>query len=1369
MISRLTAQSKRRKTGKIDLTKIIKIQEDLLPLNLQNKPENEMSFFSNINKLFMPKTVLRSLKLFAVLGAMCTLFACTDDLHLNNGVIEGEDFTGITLYIPDVEAAAEYGATRGDGNGKTRAYDTSKESNFNTLYIVAIEEKEGSEVLHTFYKSQYDRIDGDYKVYSIGLSPGDYKFYVVANLNRYLFTSSGADSTFPTEATSEEKIRSLILNFSSDIPLEPGFLPMACLHENIQVGNTSTNTKEKVESVNSTIEITENNSKRIYADLNYLCAKVRYTILFDRSKAPEFGSSDIIDMHRDVSTLATPYATNLRHRTPINPDVKLEDRIEVSDSQENTGSPEAIAGDSQTSMQNSSYFINDINNKEASWPIPLARYNYDVKINDSNDPFNFYDETQSDENIKAALDGLVPWTTGTWTAGEYLNKRAWQGITYLPENLITEKDSQSELFTILGFPYSFNSRPSDEPKNMVLDWEHEDNGNNHEYGIKRAKSYDVIALIKTPDPADMVVKVMVEDWTLQQLAYDLHGPYELIVENSIVPLVSMEEEATFWFRSDIDPMDIELVSPQVSVSQHVGTDMQPLFVGGVMKDSKGDYILNENGDYMFHVALNTEIPYTIIDGLNRNGILYTYKDENNEETTVKYVKEDISFFHIKAGSLLKRIEIKELNLDPYLKVTPQTIIIDTRERYTSGEDDPFFDILFETNVNPGHDGVSLTMTDVKALSGGIEDALFLTNPKNYRSLGNNTFDLTDQSGDFILNCFNIITGNEFWNKNSEFELKFTLTVQREGDTDPLIVEKTVVIKVRPFSGNFTIHFRDNTKPWMEPHIYIFQDLTLPNDMEVQNENGDWVPYEYAGKIVGFVEDNPSSGWQWNAAVQYVFSNNLSFRGWYGNHRAKKKTDGTYESEPGNEYGGPQINDPWEKATWTDTYQDMSSSTLNSTMGFVMFGEVDNSQSYEGRQRSLWNYKYSYTNVDKIPPELNQDKWQRYNFNVNFNSDHETSWDLWGCGSCQGLSPYYNKNGERFYTGISMEREDDGWWKYTLTGVAQPGRTVIIFANWHEPWMEIQRDYRAEDYRWPGDYEAGIPLFDFEDNDGWFLFDGNTTNADQKFTDERPITKELPHVFSSAHSQLKIEIVNPSNANIEKIEIGHKKKYLGQDNEPYNWSSYDGVVTDWNNKIISHNYNPDYTIQNPQLIDENGKKYLSINLPAAAYGYENLIVRIYTTSSNYKEYTLLPCFFEKSGTGYKSAQPLYLEFTEDIRLFVKWNDIVKLKADWGGDYAYYQPPTNGSDYLSLYWGGNTGSPLKTVKFEKEYGNYKYKIFNLSEAGNAGVNAKDKVSLRLCTDDKGNGNYYKILKVEDLPQYYNPEYKYYQINWHMLAKP
>ena len=1211
-----------------------------------------------------------------------SLFSCADDLGLHIDSEEnGEDFTGITLLLPDVENAAEFGATRNDDYKNTRAFDQSRESNFNTLYIAAIkvEKDNAGNIISTsipqvVLKSQANGVEDGYLKYSVSLAPGEYKFYIVSNLNRYLLDDSGNSVTFPQKAIDENSIRKLILNFNSARVLEPGFLPMACLHENLKVGSSLAEAT-KISGKDATIKIEKNSNKKIYADLNYLCSKVRYTILFNREKS-DFGvnSSDVIDIHRHVAE-NYPYVSYLRRQTAIN----------------------TIDGGSvsQDFISNSNT-NNEINESDISnWPIYLDRYIYG--------DFDFYDDSKSPEAIKAALSSLQNWDTfkeegATWTNSTYLNKRAWQGVAYVPENLL--KDNPTKLF----FPYSFNGMTgANSPREVKLTEfkiKNQNNSETTEYGVSRSKMYDVYMLIKTPDPDQWDLKVIPTAWTLQELAYELHGPYELVVESSVVEKISMEDEAIFWYRSDVPPGEIGFISPQVSITGD-DTDLESLrdlFVGGVLKDEDGNYVKNENGDYLFHVGLNLNIPYDVIDKLNRS--LASGKDGT------QYDKSSISFFHIVAGSLQKRIEIKDLNLDPYLKVTPQTLIIDTRELYTSGEDWINYPITFETNVDPNETSITLTLSDASALiaEGQGEGVLKLVNKNNYKGQ-DNVYNLTDKMGEFVLNISDIITGNTYWNNNNEYKLTFTLTVKRDGLED-LVITKEVVIKIRPFSGSYVIHFRDNTKQWEDPHIYIFQDLTLPSDMMVRQADGSLKPYEYAGKLVGYVEQNPTSGLQWNAAVQYVFSNNLSFRGWYGNHIAKLNADGTYTPENGNEYGGPEINNPWAKATCNLYDPDFNSMKPTSTMGFVMFGDPYQAKGDKEKNNEdfwFWNYSYSYNVTYQLVPSPDRDK--RYNYNVNFNGDHLTDYDNWHCGQCKGFTPDYNNGKNRFYTGITMAKEEDGWWKYTLTGVAQPGRTLIIFANYHEPWSYPGGDYAAEDNRWPGDYEAGLPLFDFEDNEGWFLFDGNTTNSDQRFYDEKPVSKVIPHQFTKDYAN--------------KITISVKS------------SSVSSITV--NNISV----NRTSTSGNISYFEVNNFSSTSTSIPVVIGD---------------KTYNVAPKNFKynSSTKRYELAKPLYLEYDKDIELFVKWNDHVS-----GQGYN----PGNGTNYLTVWYGWNsTGS--QTVNFTgKEYGNYKYVRFNPDPSGST---TKNQIVFKLSPDS----NFGKQLNVEKLPEYYIPSNGYYLINVHKL---
>lgn len=1313
-----------------------------------------MIFFNYIKKSGNPRNLVNGTNPLSsrCLGGFATLIltiigilsagliqSCTDDPSIR---VDGSDdnFTGISLLLPDVESAAEYGATRADEYQNTRAYDQSRETNFNTLYIVAT--ADGGEI-KIFHKSQPDGLEDGYRKYNISLNPGSYKFYIVSNLNRYLFQQDGDHSTFPQSVSTEDDIRNLIINFTTSIPLEPGFLPMACMHEDIRVDKADANPLGPY----GRVVIEQDKSKKIYADMHYLCAKVRYTILFDRSQAPDFGPNDLIDFYRNTSTVAVPYVSNLRHSTAIADGVIEE--------------PEKD-------------YITENSGTVSNWPLFLDRYVYPVMENGKN--LYTLNPEEDAELLRTTFNNLTPFS-GTWADNK--DKRAWQGVTYLPENLLESNEENEDLYTFLNFPYSFNnSQGANSPRKITLNWEHQKSDNasdGKEYGIKRAKSYDVYAIVKSPDEADMIVNVDIKDWTLKEMSYELHGPYELVVETSQIEKLSMQEDVIFWFRSDIPPSEIGFESPKVSISkdQTNAESMRDLFKGQVVKDDQGNYVTDDNGNYLFQVGMNSaEIPYSILSGLNTEGIKVTDPNTNKEIT---YTKKDVSFFHIVAGSLHKRIDIKELDLNPYLKVNPEIIIIDTRELYTSAHDTIHHYIRFETNVDVSNledTQVSLTLNDSQRLisegKGNENTVLLLTNPKNYKESSSNLYKITDKEGYFVLDASDIITGNSYWNQNNEYKLTFTLTAP--GLESPLV--KTVTIKIRPFSGTYTIHFRDNTKSWAQPHIYIFQDLTLPTNMEVKTAEGTQ-PYEYAGKIVGYIEQNPQSGLQWNAAVQYVFTNNLSFKGWHGNHIAEKNANGTYTSLAGNEYGGPEKNDPWETAhlnpqapNGTETDLTLSSPTY----GFVMFGDPYQAKGESERANDdfwFWNYKYSYTHTYQLV--ANRERYDRYNFDVNFNSDHEVGMDNWSCWECRNLYGNYNNNGERFYTGIAMEREEgenEGWWKYTLSGVAQPGRTVIIFANWHEPWAEknLYFDYRAEDYRWPGDYEAGLPLFDFEDNDGWFQFDGNTTNNDQRFTDNKP-SGFIPNYFTDDYKNFRIEVLNPNKEPISIKEIGYQHEILIAEDDGYANNEYKYL----SGAITNSSPNGDLTS-------------FEINNLTIPKKYEYLVIKL-NTNSGEKVYKIPPKYLKKDGTRYVNVHPLYLKFDDGIKIMVKWSDaIVPNTSYWGGQKMgallnyYADPPKHGgSNYLNVYWGpkktwDNSSNLLKSYYWnDRTIGNYKY--IDVETEGTSSHNNTDMLQLRLCTSENDNGasNYYKVLAPEDLPQYYYPAGDKYIVNWHLLPNP
>ena len=86
---------------------------------------------------------------------------------------------------------------------------------------------------------------------------------------------------------------------------------------------------------------------------------------------------------------------------------------------------------------------------------------------------------------------------------------------------------------------------------------------------------------------------------------------------------------------------------------------------------------------------------------------------------------------------------------------------------------------------------------------------------------------------------------------------------------------------------------------------------------------------------------------------------------------------------------------------------------------------------------------------------------------------------------------------RQWPGIRMKPDSDGWYYFELTDIADPGRTLIMFADAHIGWEYIP-------HRFPGDGEVGIPLFDFPSREGWLKYNGNVDDrVGNQFVAEKP--------------------------------------------------------------------------------------------------------------------------------------------------------------------------------------------------------------------------------------------------------------------------
>lgn len=957
------------------------------------------------------------------------LFSCTDDLGIKPDVLQGEE-NSLIIYIPDVEGAAQFRSTRDDVE-HINVIDEVSEGGIDNLWFFAYPIEEDGKLkgekkitsLSGHVSLNITTAPEGYKGYTVGqFKTGKYHIYLLANFERYL------DPNTLSADLSEVDLRKLVLNFSTNKKLEKGHLPMYCL--NTEIKNDAIG--EAVDSKNGVFEINvdENNETKgapsIYADLTFLCSKVRYTVLFDKT---EKGFSNQFENLVDLT----------------GSDVKAQ----------NLSSEIALT--SEGTVTNTSSWYETSKLSKVVYPEENSLY------------FNI--KTANAESAPANLSELSG-TTSTW---RNTNQRAWQGVVYLPENL------------------------SDNPSNITIsnvsNVELPENLEFPAIQMERGKMYDFVAKLKK---TDIEFDLNVKNWTMQEVAYTLHGPYELVVEYTHLDLQSGYYSVVGYDTDTHISFDfpmVKFVDNDGEVQELPFYKAEPFTPEGTLDENAVEYVLNPDFKNHFRVKLNPDIPFKVLYNLElseTNPEVEGYEFSHNGET-ILYTNEKLNYFHVVAGNLHKKITTT-VSHNPYLIVTPHELTVDVHEYYLSGQnlDDKNLTICFETNYEAPviEGGVELIDFNFVDNSGLVQGLGYKTG--NYHDLqiigddidleyvyedekdNNVKYPLRSKRGFVTLRIENMIGDHDIWSQYREFIVKFEITVRNPNKPTEILetISEEVKIVIIPFNANYIIHFKDFTGNWNEaPHVYILQDLLLPADLWADPKDHSKGISVYAGKIVGYLE-NTTDGINANAAAQYVFTNNISFRGWKG-------------------YGGPDINDPYDKiepesptAVWPNSNSE--------TEGFVMFG----SRNADGS----WNNDYGYTVRTAIST-----RHERYNYDLNFNDAHVKrieNGEGWQCYDCLDRNEYINIGLQHDYPGIVMEKEtgeNEGWWRYTLVGVAQPGKTMIIFANGEAPW---DQDGGEAQNRYPGSYNTGLALFDFEDNEGWFGYHGQ--NSEQ--------SSPTPHYF-----------------------------------------------------------------------------------------------------------------------------------------------------------------------------------------------------------------------------------------------------------------
>lgn len=224
-------------------------------------------------------------------------------------------------------------------------------------------------------------------------------------------------------------------------------------------------------------------------------------------------------------------------------------------------------------------------------------------------------------------------------------------------------------------------------------------------------------------------------------------------------------------------------------------------------------------------------------------------------------------------------------------------------------------------------------------------------------------------------------------------------------------------------------------------------------------------------------------------------------------------------------------------------------------------------------------------------------------NNNLNSDDEEYY--WGVDYCpsfrEDCCAGYNVN--RKWPGVKMKEdtENPGWYYFDLPLLAEPGTALIMFADGHNGPASTDTSGK---YRYPAHMVPGVPLYNFADKDGWFLYD-YTQGDKNEFVDDKP---DIMDRMTFKDGTYRIWLTNNSSG-YNDIHLwttdgtAYKTWNVGEDLVYDNTTSryyYDVTVSDaWrptgniNYKLHNNGGNPqtgDLTIYSSQWQTVTGKDY-----------------------------------------------------------------------------------------------------------------------------------------------------------------------------------
>ena len=294
----------------------------------------------------------------------------------------------------------------------------------------------------------------------------------------------------------------------------------------------------------------------------------------------------------------------------------------------------------------------------------------------------------------------------------------------------------------------------------------------------------------------------------------------------------------------------------------------------------------------------------------------------------------------------------------------------------------------------------------------------------------------------------------------DYSASYTWGIKTWSDTDQSLV------RIIPNAQTYRLHFRPVDDSWTNPHIYVYEPLYAPDGTEVLITGGRGLIYNGQKKDFWGTPNadvnNPKNDLLGENALQYSFTGKRTFLGWQGE-------GGTIETPKTYYYNG-------NEHYWDGDYY--------FSLKYLQF---DNWNNGNGAQSAYnWDIDYVAQEFRNECSECNMSAPKGHN-----NVDTENP------------SDGYNYK----WPGVAMKEdpENPGWFYFDLPALAKPGKALIMFAEGHDGPKGTVEECKPK--RYPAHMVPGVPLYDYADKDGWFLYD-YLKGDDNGFVDDKPEIADL---------------------------------------------------------------------------------------------------------------------------------------------------------------------------------------------------------------------------------------------------------------------